>query len=79
MDDFKLLKQIGVNDYLDTENYFTALHFAAYFNRSAVVETLLGKLKAGSYKKYEWNYHVQPTDLINLYLHHFSGLINGVS
>ena len=41
------MKQIDVDNYLDTENNFTALHFAAHFNRPDVVEILLKELKAG--------------------------------
>ena len=42
-----LLNQTDVDNYLDKENEFTALHFAAHFNRHAVVKMLLEELKAG--------------------------------
>ena len=42
-----LLKPADVNNYLDKEKKFTALHFAAHFNRPAIVRTLLEELKAG--------------------------------
>ena len=43
-----LLKPDDVNKNLDKEKEFTALHFAAHFNRPAIVEMLLKELKAGT-------------------------------
>ena len=42
-----LLRPTDVNNYLDKEKKFTALHFAAHFNRPAIVQMLLEELKAG--------------------------------
>ena len=42
-----LLRPADVNNYLDKEKKFTALHFAAHFNRPAIVQMLLEELKAG--------------------------------
>ena len=42
-----LLKPDDVNNYLDKAKKFTALHFAAHFNRPAIVKMLLEELKAG--------------------------------
>ena len=44
----QFLSQIGVDECLDGDhNNYNALHFAAHFNRPAIVNKLLAEMKAG--------------------------------